>query len=121
MQEKERLEGAIPDLKDPEKGKVLRQDLMDYAKSVGFTDDDLAAVEDHRPLVLLHKARLWDEYQRNRPKVEEKVDRALGALKPTGAKPAPKQKAVDALKSRLSTSGSQDDAAELLNKLMGVT
>ena len=121
MQEKERLEEAVPDLKDPEKGKVLRQDLMDYAKSVGFTDDDLAAVEDHRPLVLLHKARLWDEHQKNRPKVEEKVDRALGALKPTGAKPAPKQKVVDALKSRLSTSGSQDDAAELLNKLMGVT
>jgi len=120
MQEKDRLEEAVPELKDPEKGKVLRQDLMDYAKSVGFTDDDLAAVEDHRPLVLLHKARLWDELQKNRPKVESKVDRALGAIKPSGSKPAAPQKAVDALKSRLSTSGSQEDAAELLNKLMGV-
>lgn len=119
-QEKDRLEEAVPELKDPEKGKVLRQDLMDYAKSVGFSDDDLAAVEDHRPLVLLHKARLWDELQKNRPKVESKVDRALGAIKPSGSKPAPTQKAVDALKSRLSTSGSQEDAAELLNKYMGV-
>jgi hypothetical protein len=119
-QEKAALEAAIPDLKDAEKGKTLRHDLSEYAKSVGFTDDELALVEDHRPLVLLHKARLWDESQKNRPKVEEKVDRALESLRPTGTKPAPKQKEVDGLKSRLSASGSQEDAAALIDKLMGV-
>ena len=115
--EKERLELAIPDLKDPERGKVLRQDLVEYAKSVGFTDDDLALVEDHRPLVLLHKARLWDESQKRRPALEEKVDRELSALKPTGTKPAPKAKAVDALKNRMATSGSVEDAAKLIDAL----
>lgn len=119
MQEKERLEEAVPDLKDPEKGKALRQDLMDYAKAIGFTDDDLAAVEDHRPLVLLHKARLWDESQKRRPKVEEKVDRALESLKPTGSKPAPRQKVVDGLKTKFKDSGSLDDAAAYLNTIMG--
>jgi hypothetical protein len=119
MQEKDRLEEAVPDLKDPEKGKALRQDLMDYAKAIGFSDDDLAAVEDHRPLVLLHKARLWDESQKRRPKVEEKVDRALESLKPTGSKPAPRQKVVDGLKTKLKDSGSLDDAAAYLNTIMG--
>lgn len=115
--EQERLVGAIPELQDPEKGKVLRQDLVDYAKSIGFSDDDLAGVEDHRPLVLLHKARLWDESQKRRPKVEEKVDRAIEAMKPSGAKPAPRQKVVDGLKNRLSTSGSVEDAAKLLDTM----
>lgn len=118
-EEAERLETAIPELKDPEKGKALRQDLMDYAKSVGFTDDDLAGVEDHRPLVLLHKARLWDEAQKRRPKVEEKVDRVIEAMKPSGAKPAPRQKVVDGLRSRVATSGSVEDAAAYLNTIMG--
>lgn len=117
VEEQERLEQAIPDLKDPEKGKALRSDLIAYAKSVGFTDDDLAGVEDHRPLVLLHKARLWDESQKRRPSLEERVDRELSALKPTGTKPAPKAKAVDALRQRVLSSGSLEDAAQLLDAL----
>lgn len=117
--EQARLAEAIPDLKDPEKGKVLRQDLIDYAKSIGFTDDDLSGVEDHRPLVLLHKARLWDESQKRRPKVEEKVTRALGSIQPTGTKPAPKQKAVEAMRAKFKQSGSLEDAAALIDSLVG--
>lgn len=115
--ELERLHTAIPELKDPEKGKVLRQDLVDYATSIGYADDEVHSVEDHRALVLLHKARLWDESQKRRPKVEEKVDRALEALKPSGTKPAPKAKVADGLKSRLIQSGSVEDAAAYLNTI----
>ena len=117
--EMEKLQAALPDLKDPEKGKVLRNDLTAYANSVGFSDDDLAGVEDHRALVLLDKARRWDEYQRNKPKLEAKVDRALAtAVRPGSATPKPSGKKLDALQSKFDKSRSDADAAELLNTLL---
>lgn len=117
--EMEKLQDALPDLKDPEKGKVLRNDLTAYANSVGFSDDDLAGVEDHRALVLLDKARRWDEYQRNKPKLEAKVDRALAtAVKPGSATPKPSAKKLDVLQTTFNKTRSADDAAEFLNHLL---
>lgn len=114
-----KLQDALPELKDPEKGKVLRDDLTAYAKSVGFTDDDLAGVEDHRALVLLDKARRWDEHLRQKPKLDAKVDRALDkAVKPGSAPAKPKAKELDAVKSRFNKTRSEDDAAALLNTLL---
>ena len=117
----ERLGTLIPEWKDPEKGKVLKADLIAYAKSIGFSDDDLAAVDDDKPLLILHKARLWDESQKRRPKVEEKLERAIEAIKPSATRPATPTKKVDAYRAKLTNSGSIDDAANLLNSLMGVT
>lgn len=119
-QEQEKLEAAIPDLKDPEKGKVLREDLRAYAKSVHqFTDDDIDNIEDHRALVILHKARLYDESQKKRPAVEAKVEKAIAGLKPTGAQPKPKAKQAELLHKKFKASGSVDDAAAAIDSLIG--
>lgn len=118
-QEMEKLQDALPDLRDAEKGKALKDDLSAYARSVGFTDDDLASVEDHRALVMLDKARRWDEYQKQKPKLEQKVDRALAtAIKPTSPSPNRSGKAIDAAKTKFDKSKSLDDAADFLNHLL---
>lgn len=120
--EQELLEAAIPELKDPEKGKVLREDLSMYAKSVyRFTDDDLSNIEDHRALVILEKARRWDESQKRRPKVEEKVERAIAGLKPSGATSRPKAKEAAQAKARAAQTGREDDVVEAMRaaKLFG--
>lgn len=109
--EMEALETAIPEMKDPEKGKVLREDLMAYARSIGFSDDDIGGVEDHRALVILDKARRYDESQKRRPKLEEKVEKAIAGLKPAGAPPRPKAKELAQAKTRLLQTGSEEDAA----------
>lgn len=114
----ERLAEKIPEWKDPEKGKVLKADLIDYARSIGFTDDDLSGIEDDKPLLILHKARLWDESQKRRSKVEERVDRLVEAIKPTTATPQPKAKKADAMRQQLKASGSEEDAAKLLDTIM---
>jgi hypothetical protein len=119
-QEQEKLEAAIPDLKDPEKGKVLREDLRAYAKSVHqFSDDDIDNIEDHRALVILNKARLYDESQKKLPLVQAKVEKAIEAMKPSGAQPKPKAKQTDLLRTKLKSGGSVEDAAALLDTLMG--
>lgn len=117
--EQEKLELAIPDLKDPEKGKVLREDLMAYANSIGFSDDELSNVEDHRALVILNESRLWRESQKRRPTVEAKVEKALSGMKPSGSAPKPKAKEAEMLRTKLKSGGSVDDAARLLDSLMG--
>lgn len=117
--ELEALEAAIPEMKDPEKGKVLREDLTAYAKSLGFSDDDIGNIEDHRALVILNESRLWRESQKRRPTVEAKVEKAIAGLKPAGAPAKPKAKETELLRTRLKSGGSVDDAAALLDKLMG--
>lgn len=117
--EMEALEVAIPEMKDPEKGKVLREDLTAYAKSLGFSDDDIGNIEDHRALVILNESRLWRESQKRRPTVEAKVEKAIAGLKPAGAPAKPKAKETDLLRTKLKSGGSVDDAAALLDKLMG--
>ena len=118
-QEQEKLEAAIPELKDAEKGKVLREDLMAYANSIGFSDDELSGVEDHRALVILDKARRYDESLKRRPTIEAKVEKALSGMKPSGSAPKPKAKAAEMLRTKLKSGGSVDDAAALLDTLMG--
>lgn len=113
-QEQERLEAAIPDLKDPEKGKVLREDLVAYAHSIGFTDDELAAVEDHRALVILNESRLWRESQKRRPTLAAKVEKAIDGMKPSGVPAKPKARELAQAKARLLETGREEDAADAM-------
>lgn len=118
--EHEKLKAAMPDFGDAEKGKQLRDDLIAYAKSskYNFTDDDLAGVTDHRVLVLLDKARRWDEAQLNKPKIDAKIDRVLETVKPSGAKSKPKMSEIERAKTRLKESGRVEDAAALINRML---
>lgn len=111
-----KLQDALPDLKDPEKGKVLTADLRAYANSLGYPEQALDAVEDHQLIVMLNKARLWDQSQLRKPKLEEKVDRALESVKPSNVKPRPKTSEVEQVSKRLKESGRVEDAAWLINQ-----
>jgi len=116
--EHEKLKVAIPDFADEVKGRQRKEDLVAYAKSLTFTDDDLAQVTDHRLLVLLDKARQFDEAQLRKPKVEAKIDRVLDTVKPsTNAKPKPKLSEIETQRAKLNKSGRVEDAAALLNSL----
>lgn len=115
--EHQKLQAAIPEFADPDKGKQLKEDLVAYAKSLHFSDDDLAQVTDHRVLVLLNKARQYDEAQLRKPKIEAKIDRVLDTAKPSATKSAPKKSDLEVAKARLKQSGRVDDAATLLNAM----
>jgi len=114
--EREKLMDALPDLKDPDKGKALTADLYAYGATLGFTEDMVNSVEDHRLLVLLDKARRFDEAQRRKPKIEEKIHRAVDALKPSGAASHPKPSEVERGQAKLMQSGRVEDAALLITQ-----
>jgi hypothetical protein len=54
-QESEKLVGLIPELATPH-GDAIRKQIRDYAKSVGWTDQELSSVYDSRAVVSLYKA-----------------------------------------------------------------
>jgi hypothetical protein len=114
-EEHEKLQVAIPEFADPEKGPALKADLVAYAKSKGFSDDDLAQVTDHRVLVLLNNSRKWEESQLRRPKLEDKVDRVLESVKPSSTKPKPKLSEIERAQADLAKTGRVEDAARAIN------
>lgn len=120
------LAEAIPELVDPEKGKALRETLTDYARKVGFRDEEIAAVVDHRALVLLHKAHLWDESQKRKPEIQKRVQEAPKAVAKPGGKPSATATSVRSrvvsevtrAKQRAAKTGSVNDAAAVFDLML---
>lgn len=119
-----KLVAVIPEFNDPEKGKLLRESLTAYAKNVGFSEEEIGAVSDHRALILLDKARRWDEAQKRRPEIQKRVQEvarvALPGAKP-GAAPSVKPREVTEVtraKQRLAKTGNVKDAAAVLDFML---
>ncbi len=48
-------------MQDPKKATLEKAMLIESAKSAGFSDEDLKSVYDHRLVLLLRKAALFDQ------------------------------------------------------------
>ena len=81
MEEAQKLSQILPEFSDPNKGEQLRNEIRNYGKSVGFTDAELSNVIDHRHVLMLRKAQLYDQMQKNKPNVTKKVNNAPKMVK----------------------------------------
>ena len=80
--EQEKLYAAIPEWKDPT---ILDKDwsnIASYAKSRGFTDNDLANINDHRVMVALRDAAKYNALNQEAPIVTKRVKKAPKIAKP---------------------------------------
>ncbi len=110
--ERAKLTEAIPDFRDTAKAPVLQRELNEFAKSRGFTDDELAKVYDHRLVVLLHDALQGQKAKTKAPEVRQRVEKVLESAKPgANTQPAKSDKTEAAMK-RLRESGKVEDAAK---------
>lgn len=116
-EEGRKLAEALPEYGDPERAPKAKAALVDYAKSQGLSDEDLSGLTDHRAVVLLHKAMLYDKTQQTAAKAKEKIAKAKPVVK-GGAKVKadPARKARDEARKRLKSNGNDMDAA--LNLIM---
>ena len=55
QQEQQKLVDLIPEFKDEAKAEVIRRDIRVYAKSIGFSDQELSQVYDSRAVTALYK------------------------------------------------------------------
>ena len=117
-QEAERLTAAIPEYADEVKGELVKREIREYAKSIGFSDQELSQVYDHRAVVSLWKAAQYDKLMKSKPGAVKKVAEAPKTLKPgTGTS----QQADDQskkLRQQLKKSGKARDAAALFERFI---
>jgi hypothetical protein len=116
--EQERLEAALPVMKDPEKAPAYKKSLIEFAVSRGFTESDLRQVTDHRLILLLDDARQAVEAKAKAPVIENKIERVLASSQPGSRTTAPKTNELTEARKRLRSSGSIEDAtAAIFHKL----
>jgi len=82
LEEERKLHLALPDWKDPRKSKAEREGVIDYARSVGFSDAELGSLYDHRALVIMREAYLYRKMVAEAKKTVEKAKDAPKTAKP---------------------------------------
>ena len=119
-QEAERLRSAIPDFSDEVKGEVIRKEIRDYAKSVGWSDQELSQVYDHRAVLTLYRAMQFDKLQKSKPAVQKRVAEAPKSLAPGVGSPRLDKDSEMAkkLSKQLKATGRPRDAAKLFERFL---
>jgi len=115
-QGREYLAKEVPEWRDAKAWQEARGKLVEYGQKVGYTADELSQAYDPRAILVLDKARKYDELMANRPKPR----RAKGPkpLRSGSSSSSPHQQTnVTRAKQRLSQTGSVDDAARLFGLL----
>jgi len=110
------LTEKVKEFSDPKKSEQLKGEIRNFGKSIGFTDDELAQVYDHRHVMVMQKAMEYDKLQKANPSVTKKLAKA-----PKMAKKGNKVANVDVYtkqKKRLKSSGSIDDATSVFTNFI---
>lgn len=110
----------IPEYADAQKGEALRKELRAYAKSIGYTDDEVNSVYDARTVKALYDAMQYARLQKSKPEVTKKVSQAPKAMK-SGSSKSSKQGNSEQLKrdrSKLKQTGKVKDAARLFEQFI---
>ena len=106
----------VKEFSDPKKAEQIKNDIRSFGKSVGFTDNELAQVYDHRHVIILQKAMEYDKLQKANPSVTKKLSKAPKMSK-KGNKVA-KTDVYTKQKKRLKSSGSLDDATSVFTNFI---
>lgn len=94
--ERDRLQEALPEWKDPDVAQTEMNDMAQTGMNAGYTPDELDQVNDHRAVVLLRKAMLYDRIQAGKPQVIQRARKAP-VLRPGAAPSAIKRPAPSRL------------------------
>lgn len=116
-QERGRLNEVLPQWRDEKIAKAEKAKVAEYAKKIGFTDNEIAQFYDHRAVSTLYKAMKFDELQSGKPKAAKKT---APVAKAGAANTTPKARdAYRKSQQRLAKTGKVADAAEAFKHLLG--
>jgi Tfp pilus assembly protein PilZ len=107
-----KLTEAFPDIVKPEGKKKFFDSALGAAREIGFSDQELGAISDHRYFKVLHYAKLGMEAEAAKAKVAGKVANVPPVApqkRPAGPNDAKRRANQDAMK-KLAQSGSIHDA-----------
>ena len=116
--QKDALLAALPEWRDPKKAKAEKALVLESAKSVGFSDEDLKSVYDHRLVLLLRKAAMYDQMVSKRQDIKPVVNNGPRTAKPGAAGRVSTTTESTRAKQRLAKTGCVDDAASAIELLL---
>lgn len=116
-QERDKLVEVLPSWRDEKVAKAEKAKVADYAKKIGFNDQEIAQFYDHRAVTALYKAMKFDELQSGKPKAAKKA--APTAKSGVAQKPAKGKDAYRKSQQRLAKTGKVADAAQAFKHLLG--
>ena len=110
----------IPDYANAEKGDSLRKELRAYAKSIGYTDEEVNSVYDARTVKALYDAMQYARLQKSKPDVTKKVSQAPKAMKSGTSTSKQYSNSEQAKRDRgqLKQSGKVKDAARIFERFI---
>jgi hypothetical protein len=116
-EESQKLSSVIPGYANPKEGDSIRKDIREYAKSIGWSDQELAGLYDSRAVLSLYHGMKYAKLQSNKPSVNKKLEAAPKMLKagtsmPRNSEAEQNQK----LRAKLQQTGKIRDAALLFEK-----
>jgi len=116
-EEHEKMSQVIPDWKDDEKRMAISKAVGEYALSRGYTQEELNQLVDHRSIIMLMKAKAYEDIQQKQTAVRSKKVKNKPKVIRSKAK---KDKVSDSKRTRtakigrLKDTGRVDDAADLI-------
>ena len=118
QREHQLMADALPEWGDPKKQHEIGSHIRDYARVQGFSDEEIGSLVDHRSLIVLRKAMLYDEMNSSdvKSKKLKNKPRVVRSGKGVSRKDDSKRKRTSKM-NRLRSSGHVDDAASILEDL----
>jgi hypothetical protein len=116
--EQEALLAAIPDWKDAEKAKAEKTLLVEFGQKIGFTPEELKSVVDHRAVLMLRKAALYDQMMSKRGNIKPVTNNGPRPAKPGAAGRVSNSTESVRAQQRVAKTGRVDDAANAIFQLL---
>lgn len=116
--ESEKLVEALPAWKDPAKAKAEKAMLVEFGQKMGFTPQELGNIFDHRVVLALRKAALYDQMQAKRQGIKPVTNNGPRPAKPGAAGRVSQMSESARANQRLAKTGRVQDAASAIELLL---
>jgi hypothetical protein len=120
-EEQGKLASVMPEMANEETRPVRVKELQTYALGQGFTQEELDGLIDHRSVIVLDKARKYDEMQKANPKAKKLKNKPKVVRSGSGTtkRDSLKSKRSEQMK-RLRGTGHINDASALLEDFIDI-
>ena len=118
--EAERLVEAVPEWRDEQVAAREKAEMAEFARGLGFSEQELSSIYDHRTVLVLRKAYLYDRAQQQKPRLQAEAQQRRVAPKVAPAGGAVRKEIAPVQKSikRLAQTGSVKDAAAVFARIL---
>ena len=119
-EQQKHLAVKVPEMNHPEKGSEFKKQMRNYLSSVGFNNQEIDSVYDHRYVLLVKDAMNYRNLQKAKPEIKKKAVNAPKVVKGGVSKSKGQQQAEVRRQqlSKLRKTGKVADAAKLFRSLV---